>query len=34
MILVGNLGKDPDLRTLDDGTQVAKMSPAGRKYTA
>lgn len=28
MILVGNLGKDPDLRTLDGGTPVAKMSLA------
>jgi single-strand DNA-binding protein len=28
VILVGNLGKDPDLRTLDDGTQFAKMSLA------
>jgi single-strand DNA-binding protein len=28
VILVGNLGKDPDLRMLDDGTQVAKMSLA------
>lgn len=28
VILVGNLGKDPDLRTLDGGTPVAKMSLA------
>jgi single-strand DNA-binding protein len=28
VILVGNLGKDPDLKTLDDGTLVAKMSLA------
>jgi single-strand DNA-binding protein len=28
VILVGNLGKDPDLRTLDGGTPVVKMSLA------
>ncbi len=28
VILVGNLGKDPELKTLQDGTAVAKMTLA------